>query len=291
MAASSTPHAERGQSRDSPRFTIEVHQQHDPNVVSFQLALRRWRWFVVGCYLALDDTSTIECIVTAIGHRPHGAALLVAGDFNVDLTAPEGNVQDKEITTAIATSGMEDMSAHFLPHQKYWAQDGRTWSMHWLGRGVRSRADYLLGTDRHLFRNISARDPRYNTDHYTILGCLRSATLREHTQYLRRRKWSPLCLPGAPTREEQLFADLRQAIPKPPVREQRHNSWISAAMWRLINMIVSVHRETDRDQRRLHGLGRQIRASLQEDRCCRAESAGTAIDPPLASEPPLVKEA
>ena len=48
------------------------------------------------------------------------------------------------------------------------------------GRVVRSWTDYLLGTDRSLFRNVSVRDPGYNTDHYMLVGHLRSATARDH---------------------------------------------------------------------------------------------------------------
>ena len=41
------------------------------------------------------------------------------------------------------------------------------------GKAVRSRTDYILGTDRSLFRNVAVRDPRYNSDHYMVMGLLR----------------------------------------------------------------------------------------------------------------------
>ena len=46
------------------------------------------------------------------------------------------------------------------------------------GREVRSRTDYILGTDCRLFGNVSARDPRHNSDHYMVMGCLRSSSLK-----------------------------------------------------------------------------------------------------------------
>ena len=49
---------------------------------------------------------------------------------------------------------------------------------------VRSRTDYILGADRRLFWNVSVQDPRHNTNHYMVLGCLRSAPKREHTRHL-----------------------------------------------------------------------------------------------------------
>ena len=49
-------------------------------------------------------------------------------------------------------------------------------------REVRSRTDYILETDHSLLRNMSVRDPRHNSYQYMVLGCLLSATLREHTK-------------------------------------------------------------------------------------------------------------
>ena len=55
------------------------------------------------------------------------------------------------------------------------------------GREVRSHTDYILGTDRRIFVNVSIRDPRHNSDYYIVLGCLHSASLKEHARYLRGR--------------------------------------------------------------------------------------------------------
>ena len=59
-----------------------------------------------------------------------------------------------------------------------------------------------------LFSNASVWDPRHNSYYYTILGCLFSATLREHITYLGRRTRLPLRPPTTLTREERIFADL-----------------------------------------------------------------------------------
>ena len=60
------------------------------------------------------------------------------------------------------------------------------------GKLVRYRTYYILGTDCHLFWNVSVWDPRHNTDHYMVLGCLCSANMREHTKYLTGHKRLPL---------------------------------------------------------------------------------------------------
>ena len=46
------------------------------------------------------------------------------------------------------------------------------------GGAVRSRTDYILGTDRSLIRNVAVRDPRHNSDHYMVMGMLWGGTVR-----------------------------------------------------------------------------------------------------------------
>ena len=131
-----------------------------PNVLEFQLATGARRWYIVGVYIAPDDTTTMERVVEAIRRKPRGAELLVAGDFNVDIAAPEGDRRAEDIATELVTAGLEDMAWHFLPQEKRWCPDRRTWGMLRKGREVRSRTDYILGTDRCLFGNVSVWDPR-----------------------------------------------------------------------------------------------------------------------------------
>ena len=86
------------------------------------------------------------------------------------------------------------------------------------GKVVRSRTDYILGTDLRLFWNVSIRDPRHNTDHCMVFGCLRSAPKREHSKYLTGRKQLPLCPPDEPMQEDGIFATLWRAVLKPHAR-------------------------------------------------------------------------
>ena len=73
-------------------------------------------------------------------------------------------------------------------------------SILYYGREVRYQADYILGTNSYLFRNMSVREPMHNSDHNLILGCLRSATLRYHKKYIGRSMWIPLLPPTTHTR-------------------------------------------------------------------------------------------
>ena len=129
---------------------------------------------------------------SAVNDRPQGAELLVKGDFNANLPELEGDRKGEDIAAALATEGLDDMSAHFLPRRGSWCREERTWIKIREGGEVRSQTDYILGTDRHLFWNVSVWDPRHNSEHYMILRCLRSAPLREHAKYLKGRKRPPL---------------------------------------------------------------------------------------------------
>ena len=80
----------------------------------------------MGCYLAPDDTSTIERVVKALISRPKGAELLVAGDLHANIVAPEGDRVVEDIAATIATEGLEDMAQHFLPREHKWCRDWRT---------------------------------------------------------------------------------------------------------------------------------------------------------------------
>ena len=60
--------------------------------------------------------------------------MLLVGYFDYDLTSPEGEDQDEEISVAFVATVLEFMLAHFLSRRCPWCQYGRTWSMVQLGR-------------------------------------------------------------------------------------------------------------------------------------------------------------
>ena len=88
--------------RSGPNFAVEAARKFGPNVIVFQLVTGTRRWFIVECYLAPDDTSTMERFVEALRSRPRGAELMVAGDFNVKLATPEGDRRAEDIATTLA---------------------------------------------------------------------------------------------------------------------------------------------------------------------------------------------
>ena len=155
---------------------------------------------------------------------------------------------------------------------------------------MRSRTDYIMGTYLRLFGNVSVRYPRHNSDHYMVLGCLHSASLREHARYLGGRKRLPLCPLTEPTREDRIFADLWRDVPKPRAQEVGKKSWILTTMWRLVNERVSARRDIAKEQSLIRRSGRAIRASLRKNRKRRAEEAGAEVEALFGAEPPLHRE-
>ena len=141
------------------------------------------------------------------------------------------------------------------------------------GKAVRSRTDYILGTDRSLFRNVAVRDPRYNSDQYMVMGLLRGGTAKAHDKYIAGRRKFPMQPLRRPTREDELFGDLRRAVLKLQPREQHRNAWIPEETWRLVDERITMRRKP-RERTGLRRLGRAIQTSLKGDRKRRLEEAG-----------------
>ena len=108
---------------------MEAVQEYGPNVLSFEVATGARRWYIIGCYLVPDDAEMIEHVVTAMGDRTKGTALIVVGDLKTDLEDAESDRRGLDIATAMMEAGVEDMTAHFLPRKRRWGRERRTWIM------------------------------------------------------------------------------------------------------------------------------------------------------------------
>ena len=85
------------------------------------------------------------------------------------------------------------------------------------GREVRSRTDYILGTDSCLFQNVVVWDVRRNIDHYLVLGCLRGANPATYLCYLGKRTCFPIRPLATPDKVDRMFAEIWGAIPNSPL--------------------------------------------------------------------------
>ena len=108
---------------------MEGFREYGPNVISFEVATGRRRWYIIRFYLAPDDARTIDRVVIALGDQLRGTALVVAEDFNTDLGETASDRRGTEIAAALTEAGVEDMTAHFLPRKRLWGRERRTWSM------------------------------------------------------------------------------------------------------------------------------------------------------------------
>ena len=114
--------------------------------------------------------------------------------------------------------------------------------------------------------------------------------MREHIRYIAGRRRLPLKPPKEPTREDSLFGDLRQAVPKPQPQEQHRNAWIYEETRRLVDERVTMRRKA-RARMGMRRLGRAIQASLKGDRRRPVEEVGSAVETLLKEDPPNAKEA
>ena len=71
--------------RPSPRYAVEAIQKFGPKAVVFHLETGGHQWYIIVCYLASDNTSTIESVVAVLKERPRGAELLVVGDLDTNM--------------------------------------------------------------------------------------------------------------------------------------------------------------------------------------------------------------
>jgi hypothetical protein len=156
-----------------------------------------------------------------------------------------------------------------------------------------SRCDYLLGTDRRTFTNVCLKEPRFDSDHYMILGKIRSAKLKKNGAYLRKRKRFSLRIPSArPLKSaESLFEYLQLSVEKQETETRRVASWISAETWGLVDTRTALRREVNPDRAAIRCLNRAVEASLKADRKRRIEVAGDKVESILMVDPPDLQAA
>ena len=112
------------------------------------------------------------------GGETKGEQVDFAEDLNVDLGKEGGRGRYVDITVEMKTAGLEDLARHFFPRRRAWCQYRRTRVTRRQGRVVRSRMDYIMGSDRRIFQNVAVRDRMDNSDHFMVVGNLRGASLR-----------------------------------------------------------------------------------------------------------------
>jgi len=155
----------------------------------------------------------------------------------------------------------------------------QTW---WQERGeflIRSCCDYILGSDKRMFRNVYLKDPRcFSSDHFMVVGKLTSATHSRNRSYLRGRTRFPLRAPkwGPLTLVDTIFQELKKEVVPPLPRERRRNSWISNTTWKLVDERAAMRRSPQFDRTAYRRVDRGVKAAIKADRLRRAEEAAEA---------------
>ena len=113
------------------------------------------------------------------------------------------------------------------------------------GREVQFRKDYILRTYCRLFQDVDPGDPRHNSDHYMVMGCMRGDPVKELTDYLRKSHRFPLWTirNDLPSASENIFLYLKTHIPKPPLRERVRRVWIYDETWAAMDAGFTACRE------------------------------------------------
>jgi endonuclease/exonuclease/phosphatase family metal-dependent hydrolase len=135
----------------------------------------RKRYWCMVAYILHSDNYTIETIQHALDKLPTHNPIILLGDLNADINNPHDNATT-DVEAMVSMYGLEDMVRHFK--QRYIYRKGNTWRMRRRERMVESHIDYILCSDRRVFKNVAIRDPRhYFSDHFVITGILVSEPL------------------------------------------------------------------------------------------------------------------
>jgi exonuclease III len=176
---------------DSKHWHIEAAQRHGPNVLSCLLVSGSKSTPLIGVYLPPNSLDDLPYLTAALA-RFHNlkTSPIVLGDLNTDLSDLT-NSRATAIGAVLSNNDLHDMLPMFRQRPTF--KGLFTWRQRQLGKTYRTRCDYILGSDRRLFKTVSIKDPRHFTsDHYMLVASLRAAPPREHKAYLQGRKRFPL---------------------------------------------------------------------------------------------------
>ena len=243
---------------------------------------------LIGAYLPPSSLDHLPDLEAALASFNGALNVTVMGDLNADihdLTHP----RHQQVANLLANYGLLDLLNHFRQRRPF--RHMKTWYQVREGVLLRSRCDYILGTDRRLFESVGLRDPQqYSTDHLMLRGRLLRQPTKSHNRYLRGRRKFPLRLPkfGPLTQADTMFQDIKQRASIPRLAHNTHPrpQWISPATIRLIDQRCSLRRNKFHNRATARQLTRQIKAGLKLDRKRRTEAAATQMANLLAGEDP-----
>ncbi len=97
--------------RTSETYDMKEVELRGPNMLSFQLVSGTTRWYIVGCYILLNNLTILMYVERVWQACPWGC-LPILGNLNVNLAAPH-NKPGKMIAEKVDAMALVDMSSHF----------------------------------------------------------------------------------------------------------------------------------------------------------------------------------
>ena len=83
-------------------------------------------WCVVGYYVPPNNEPAIHCIEQSLEAAPKGMKVVLLGLINIRLREPQDS-REEDIATALADSGMVNITAHFMPRRRYRGAESWAW--------------------------------------------------------------------------------------------------------------------------------------------------------------------
>ncbi len=116
-------------------FQVEVARVVTPNLLTFQLVMGYKRFYVMGIYTPLNDTTGVDVLWAAWNACPDGCAPIVMGDLNICFKHPR-NEREEAITNLLDKINLANLSRKFCLW-RCWMQSARRrwiWRQKQMGR-------------------------------------------------------------------------------------------------------------------------------------------------------------
>jgi hypothetical protein len=221
-------------------FEVGAVKIVSPNVLMFQLIMGGVRFFVIGAYIPLADTTGLDNLRAAWANHPTTCKPLLLGDLNINFGSLQ-NSQEETIADLLNKINLINMSQKYVQQRGKQQGKGARWTW-WQQRGVhwhQSQPDYCMawGEDVKLFCNVAFWQPRFHTsDHRAIVASIVRGRHGRLKLYRQRCQRFPLQLPPVEEQDQQLrlFEELQKTCKENATMKCLKNGWISEESWRLL---------------------------------------------------------
>jgi hypothetical protein len=215
-------------------------------------------------YLPPGDTTELEYLTEALNRFPNQQPIVI-GDLSTDLE-DLSQTRTMETNNLLASYGLINMIAQFQQRRKH--RNCKTWLHMRNDPLIESRCNYILGTDKQLFKSVQICTPRhYTSDHRMVLAKYMAETPKAHKKYL--NEWQKFLIPEPPrplTLHNFHFKELQRQCPPCPKRAKAAmKSWILPQTIKLLNTRCALRRHKYYDKAEGRRLTRLIKIAIHDN--------------------------